>query len=502
VHDIWIDGTGIVCGMVDDGYDWRTHIAMKNTRVLGEYDFINKDSVTQNEGDDPYAQDSHGTLTFSTFAGFREGSLIGPAFNASFWLAKTEVHNSEMPVEEDYWAQGLEWLEGKGAAVVSSSLGYSTFDDSTGYHYDKGDFDGKTAVTSRAARLGVVVSTAMGNEGNSPGTLLAPADADSIVSVGAINYDGLIASFSSNGPTNDNRIKPDIVAPGVRVYCATKDGDSTFGVASGTSLSTPLASGVAALVRSARPELTPVQVRNALRSTADNAATPDSRYGWGRIDAWKAVLANGMVISTNPKIFWNGTRNSIAAWVVSHERVLSLSVAVQYSVDGAEREPLRMRLVTPTPGMGQGSGLYLLELPELPKDALVRFQVNASDAREGRTSPYGAPAARHSFRVGESRDRGAQGMLPSAFALGQNYPNPVGAQATAIPYQVPLTGGHVTLELYDVFGRRLATLVDSDHSVGSYVCSFPGAASLATGPYFYALRADGAFLVRRMLVLK
>jgi hypothetical protein len=504
VHDIWIDGTGIICGMVDDGYRWRPHEAMKNIRVLEEYDFINKDTLTENEGDDPYAQDSHGTLTFSTLAGFKEGVLIGPAFNASFYLAKTEVHNSEMPVEEDYWAQGLEWLEAKGAAVVSSSLGYNTFDDSTGYSYANGDFNGRTAVTSRAAaraaRLGVVVCTAMGNEGNSTGTLIAPSDADSIISVGAITFENSIASFSSNGPTNDGRTKPDVVAPGVSVFCATKEGAYT--TASGTSLSTPLTSGVAALVRSARPELTPVQVRDALRSTADRAATPDNKYGWGKLDAWKALLANGMVISTNPKILWDGQRNAIAAYVVSPRTVMPMSVSVRYSVDGAERDPLGMTLITPMTEQGSGSGLYLLRLPELPKDAVVRFFVNASDAKETRTSPYGAPAARHEFRVGERRDLGAGNVLPSSFALGQNYPNPFGQNATTIPYEVPVPGATVTLELYNLYGQRIATLADGFHAAGRYLLPVNIAPGLASGMYLYALRSGDAFLVRRMQAVR
>ncbi|MBL0174060.1 MAG: S8 family peptidase [Ignavibacteria bacterium] len=487
VHDIWIDGTGIICGMVDDGYRWRPHEAMKNILVLDEYDFINKDTLTENEGDDPYAQDSHGTLTFSTLAGFKEGVLIGPAFNASFYLAKTEVHNSEMPVEEDYWAQGLEWLEAKGAAVVSSSLGYSTFDDSTGYRYENGDFNGRTAVTSRAAaraaRLGVVVCTAMGNEGNTTGTLIAPSDADTIISVGAITFENNIASFSSNGPTNDRRTKPDVVAPGVSVFCATKDGAATYTTASGTSLSTPLTSGVAALVRSARPELTPVQVRDALRNTADRAATPDNKYGWGKLDAWKALLANGMVISTNPKILWDGQRNAIAAYVVSPHDVMRMSVSVRYSVDGAERDPLGMTLITPMTGQGSGSGLYLLRLPELPKDAVVRFHVNASDVKETRSSPYGAPAARHEFRVGERRDLGAGNVLPSSFALGQNYPNPFGQNTTTIPYEVPVPGAAVTLELYDIYGRRIATLADGFHAAGRYLLPMNLARGLASGMY-------------------
>src|SRR5262249_54096746 len=158
----------------------------------------------------------------------------------------------------------------------SSSLGYNDFDPqgpSPGdYTWANGDFNGRTSITAqaavRAARLGIVVCDAMGNEGNGDGivgTMLTPADADSIISVGAVTLAKQLAGFSSTGPTNDGRTKPDVVSPGVGVYCASTAGPSSYFFQSGTSLATPLTAGSAALILSARPELTPVQVRDALR---------------------------------------------------------------------------------------------------------------------------------------------------------------------------------------------------------------------------------------------
>lgn len=507
VHDVWIDGTGILVGMVDDGYRWRTHVAMRNTRVLGEYDFIQKDTVVENQDGDTWSQDSHGTVTFSTLAAFLPGTTIGPAFNASFYLAKTEIHDMEIPVEEDNWVAGVEWLESKGAAVVSSSLGYATFDDSTGYHYDQGDFDGKTATTSRAAaraaRLGVVISTAMGNEGNFTGTLIAPSDADSILSVGAINFSNAVASFSSNGPTNDGRTKPDVVAPGVAVYCATKNGDSTYTRANGTSLATPLASGVAALVRSARPELTPLQVREAMRSTADNATAPDNSRGWGRLDAWRALLYHGMVISTNPKIFWDGARHRIAAYVLSPNPVDVSSVTLNYSVHDGASTPLAMSLYSSYAGLGSGSGLYVADLPALPADQVVKFDITAYDSRERRSSPYGAPATRHSFRVGEQRAAGAEHIFLKSFTLDASYPNPIVSRsgAAVIRFGVPAPGASVTIEVYDMLGRRLATVADGWRAPGMYSVPFAPSA-LSSGLYFYSLRSGDTFLSRSLLITR
>ncbi|MBN1448199.1 MAG: S8 family peptidase [Bacteroidetes bacterium] len=508
VHDIWIDGTGITIGMLDNGYRWRGHEAMRVIDVRGEYDVINGDTLTENEEGEPYGQDSHGTVTFSALAGFRQGKLIGPAFNAAFYLAKTEVNNSETQIEEDYWVQGIEWLTARGASIVSASLGYSDWDDGTGYSYENGDFDGHTAVTTRAAveamRRGVVVVTAMGNEGSSVGSLIAPADADSIIAVGAVDFAGNVAGFSSRGPTNDFRIKPDIVTPGVSVYSATKSGEDTYSRSNGTSMATPLAAGVAALVRSARPELTPVQVRDALRATADNADSPNNARGWGLVDAWDALLHHGMVISTNPKIIWDGAQSTIMAYVISRSPVMRNQVSLKYEAEGMAPGSVAMSLQTPSSGVGEGSGLYVGMLPAMAEGTKVRFSVTASDAAETRTSPYGAPELMHEFTAGETRLLGAEHLLPSSLVLYQNYPNPFSPSETAstfIRYEVPLPGGAVRLEMFDALGRRVQTLVDGFRGAGVYAVAFDNTA-LSSGVYYYVLTSGETQVLRRMLILQ
>ncbi len=506
VHDIWIDGTDIMVGMLDNGYRWRVHEVFASTNVFGEYDVINGDSLTENSATDPSGQDGHGTSTFSTLGGFREGALIGPAFNAAFLLAKTEVNGSETQIEEDYWVEGLEWLESRGASVVSASLGYLDWDDGTAYSWENGDLNGRTAVTTRAAaaaaKRGIVLVTAMGNEGPGIGSLIAPADADTVISVGAVSYASTVAGFSSSGPTSDQRIKPDIAAPGVSVYCANRAGVATYERANGTSLATPLAAGVAALVRSARPELTPVQVRDALRSTADNTVLPDNRRGWGLIDAWKALLHHGMVISTNPKIFWSGTNSIVMAWVISPNDI-SGAVTLHY-VAGAQSGNVTMQLVEQYPGVGNGAGRYVAELPDLAMGTEVRFHIAASDIKESRTSPYGGPARQHRFTTGEQHTLGAGHLLPKSYALYQSYPNPfepAAAGQALIRFDVPSPGARVQIVLFDALGRRVRTLFDADRGAGQYSVRLDGAA-LATGIYYYSLSAGDTQLFRRMVVLQ
>ena len=309
VHNLGINGAGVVIGMLDNGFNHHNqHPALKNIKIIAEYDFVYRDSTT-NLLPGQYSDflEDHGEWTLSTIGGFDNGNLIGVAYGASFILAKTEIDSSgtgaDFRIEEDLYVEGLEWEERLGAEVISSSLGYNTFLDGPSYAYQ--DMNGKTATTTKAAKVaarkGVLLVTAMGNEGNyqsgkgTTGTLLAPADADSIVSVGAVSSDGRIAGFSSTGPTFDGRTKPEVVAQGVGVYVA--EGSGSYQFSNGTSFSTPLTAGVAALVLSAHPTWTPMQVRDRMMQTAkalyDSAAgmktLPNNFFGWGMVDAFKAV---------------------------------------------------------------------------------------------------------------------------------------------------------------------------------------------------------------------
>jgi hypothetical protein len=144
-----------------------------------------------------------------------------------------------------------------------------------------------------AVARGIVVVNSAGNEGSNPShnTLIAPADGDSVLSIGAVWSTGERASFSSVGPTTSvpPRIKPDVMAQGVGVYVASGINPDGYGTVSGTSLSCPLAAGVAALIIHARPTATPVQIAEAMRMTADNAGSPSNEYGWGILDAFAAI---------------------------------------------------------------------------------------------------------------------------------------------------------------------------------------------------------------------
>ena len=298
LHALGLSGAGVLVCMLDTGYT-LTHEAFAGLDVVAARDFINGDlNVDDQVGQDVSGQANHGTWTLACVAGHKPGTYIGGAFGASVALAKTEYVPTETPVEMDYWQFGAEWADSMGADVISSSLGYSEFDD-PGDSYVYADMDGRTTVVTRAAveatRRGITVVTAAGNEGGGAWFfIVAPGDADSVITAGAVDSNNVVASFSSHGPTSDGRIKPDVTAMGRSVLTVNRTSPTDYTRLSGTSLSTPLTAGMVALLLEAHPTWGPVQVRDALRETGLNAAAPNNTIGWGLVqgmgaNAWAPV---------------------------------------------------------------------------------------------------------------------------------------------------------------------------------------------------------------------
>ena len=288
LHEQGFTGEGVRILLLDTGFD-LTHDALSNINVIAQWDVINDDDETANETDEEDAdgQDYHGTAVLSTIAANTPGELIGVAFDSEFLLAKTEDVTQEIQQEEDNYVAGLEWGEANGADVVSTSLGYLDW-------YEYSDMDGNTAVTTIgvdiAVGLGMVCVTAAGNSGNDDWYyIIAPADADSVISVGAVWDNGDIASFSSHGPTADGRIKPEVCARGRQTWCINPNSTTNYSQLSGTSLACPLVGGVAALIIQARPEWTAMQVREAIMMTASMADSANNTYGYGIVNAGNAI---------------------------------------------------------------------------------------------------------------------------------------------------------------------------------------------------------------------
>ncbi len=302
VHDLGITGKGVMIGVFDNGVRLLSHESFASMNIVAQYDFVDhKVSVIPSNPSTAYGW--HGVMTLAVIGGYKSGQLIGPAFASDYVLARTENDSSETPVEEDNWAAAIEWADSIGIEVASTSLGYLGYDSGYG-SWSWEDMDGNSTLITRAAdhavSLGIVVVNSAGNAGPGNGTdntLNAPADGDSVIAAGAVTSTGTRSSFSSVGPTTDvpARIKPDVMAMGSGVRVASYTNPLAYVNASGTSFSCPLSAGVAALILSANPTLGPLQVRDAMRNTADNAASPNNQYGWGILNADSAIRYWGIV---------------------------------------------------------------------------------------------------------------------------------------------------------------------------------------------------------------
>jgi subtilase family serine protease len=203
----------------------------------------------------------------------------------------------------------------------------------------------------------------------------------------------MIAYFSSNGPTSDGRIKPDVVAMGVDVYTAasysfTQD-TAGYSLSSGTSFSCPLTAGVCALILSVHPELTPNQVKEALHNTANRKNNPGNVYGWGLVNSYEAALYHGMIMSNKPEIESVGDNTSISIYAASRKVIDPGSVKMVYSLDGGEYKELLMGLVEKT-DEATNSGKYSVSVP-FDMTGNVKFYFTAGDTDVSRTAPHNAP---------------------------------------------------------------------------------------------------------------
>lgn len=290
VHALGFTGNRVRTMMLDTGFR-KDHSAFNHATLVAERDFVFADGNVQNEAEDDPGQHRHGTGCWAVAGGNDPGNIVGPAFGAPFYLAKTEDIRSETQAEEDFYVAALEWADSVGVRVTSASLSYVCFDD--GACWDPAERDGDTAVITRAldiaAARGILCVNAAGNYGEGVNTLGTPADADSMLAVGAVDSNNQIAWFSSRGPTADGRIKPEVVARGVDTWWADADDPDAYGTANGTSLSTPLIGGASALLFEAHPEWGPMDLRAALLATADRHGNPNNAYGYGRANVLAAL---------------------------------------------------------------------------------------------------------------------------------------------------------------------------------------------------------------------
>lgn len=474
VHSLGYTGQDVLICLMDTGFNNLAHEVFSSMNIMAAYDFVNNDSGVGDSTD--MGEGSHGTATLSAIGGFKEGKLVGPAFSSSYLLAKTENTYSETPIEEDNWIAALEWADSIGVDVTSTSLGYLGYDSPfVGYTWE--NMDGNTARITIAAdlavRKGIVVVNSAGNGGfnSTHNTISAPADGDSVIAVGAVNSLGTRTSFSSVGNTIDGRIKPDVMAMGSGVTLASSLSNTAYKTGSGTSFSCPLAAGVAALILSFNHSLTPIQVRDALRSSGSRNQNPDREYGWGIIDALKAISNATPVelLNFSAEVIGNNVHLS---WATSTE-----SNCLGFSIERSKNNH-PFKEVGFINSVGNSSTINRYKFVDAP-----------------------VSAAKYIYRVKQTNFDGSyeySGQVevninpPNEFYLSQNYPNPFNP-STKVKYSVPFTS-NIKLRIYDLLGKEVGQIFEGEVNAGNYdaVISLNDISpALSSGVYFIKLETKG-----------
>jgi serine protease AprX len=292
LHNIGLRGQGMQIGMLDAGFNnYLTVKAFDSARINGQilstWDFVARDNSVNED-------DSHGMQCFSTIAANIPGQFVGTAPGASYYLFRSEDAATEFPVEELNWVCAAERVDSSGGDVISSSLGYNTFDPpfaSSSHTY--ADMNGNTTMVATgadlAAKKGILVVNSAGNEGtNTWKYIITPADGDSVLAVGAVNTSGQVASFSSFGPSSDGQVKPDVASVGQGTVVQFPS--NVIGTNNGTSFSAPNMAGLATCLWEGFQEFNNMKIIDALRKSGSKSTAPDDRIGYGIPDLKKAVM--------------------------------------------------------------------------------------------------------------------------------------------------------------------------------------------------------------------
>ncbi len=281
LHNNGFAGKNKTIAIIDAGFYYADTLAAfdslwLNNQIIGTKDFVQHNNNV-------FREHNHGMKVLSVLAGNIPGYLIGSAPKANYWLLRSEDVNSEYTIEEDNWISAAEFADSVGVDIINTSLGYSEFDDST-QNYTYADMDGNSTRISIGANIaaskGILVIVSAGNSGDDTWEhITAPADADSVIAVGAVDSYLNYAPFSSRGPSFDGRVKPNIAAMGSGTYHQSTNGDIIAG--NGTSFSAPIISGLAACLWQKSPNLTNMEIKSKIEESASQFLSPDIYLGYG-----------------------------------------------------------------------------------------------------------------------------------------------------------------------------------------------------------------------------
>jgi hypothetical protein len=298
LHQQNFTGTGKIIAVMDGGFPGVDVAApfsrlRDNNQILGGYDYVNRNA-------DFYTGISHGTMVLSTMGGFQDNELVGTAPDASYYLFITEDGDNEWPLELSLWVEAAEEADRVGADIITTSLGYTEFDNPN-YNFTYADMNGTSTFISKgldvAFSRGMVCVNSAGNSGNDPWFYIsAPADAINALAIGAVNAAGNYASFSSQGPSFDGRVKPDVVAQGQQSVLSSTSGNIT--TASGTSFSGPITAGMVACLWQALPNATNAEIMQLIKQSASIYNSPTTELGYGIPDFNQALNSGLLKLNT------------------------------------------------------------------------------------------------------------------------------------------------------------------------------------------------------------
>ena len=293
MHEEGVFGEGVLIAVLDTSFPGVDNSSLyqhiyEEERMLDTYSF-----VLHSENVFGYTNGFHGASVFSAIAAFKPGEYEGTSHKAQYALYETESTHLEYRIEEYNWLFAAERADSLGADIIQASLGYRSFDVDT-MNYSPNQLNGQYAVCTRAAEMasarGILVVEGVGNDGPSPRSLLSPSDGVHVLAVGAVNSNRVPAFFSSRGPTGDGRTKPDLCAMGEGTIVALEfAGQIQYMASNGTSLSTPLISGLAAGLMQALPEKKSSEIAALLKQSAHQSDSPDNVLGYGIPDYSRAV---------------------------------------------------------------------------------------------------------------------------------------------------------------------------------------------------------------------
>ena len=328
LHIAGFTGTGKSIAVIDTGFPYvNTGTAFKRMRDNGHikatYNFVTKGASVYTTTINP-----HGAMCLGIIGGYIDGTFVGSAPDADFYLYASEDAANEIPEEQMYWIEAAEEADRKGVDVISTSLGYTTFDDSR-YDYTYDDMNGTTTFISRGAQIasekGIFVLIAAGNEGQSNWHYIsAPADNAGVFTIGAVTSTGSPSGFSSFGPNSAGVVKPDASARGTDTYYAYNN-SSNYG--SGTSFATPLsAGGVACYMQSVSNTISRNTLKQTLIQNASLYPNTHNQKGYGVLNFYKTyqTLAVKDTAKIQVKIFPNPAKDVLH--ITSEKQLQSVEI--------------------------------------------------------------------------------------------------------------------------------------------------------------------------------